>query len=183
MLELGTGGQGKLLKSVPQALTNLTCWRHVPVNVSSLETCNQRCQTFVSIVHDCTELKNKYTNYTSSCGIFLTCRKMEQDHIIIHSHKCEYSSILSFVYNYSHSSLAYLSHGVCRWCRHDVVHPSPMFSLPTTSQVIIDASLLPPMGIYPTWQPQILDIKNQLNTILKCMQHTWIHIWNPKLYI
>ncbi len=44
----GNWGQGKLVQSMPQTPANLTCSRYVPGNISSLQRCDQRCQTFVS---------------------------------------------------------------------------------------------------------------------------------------
>jgi hypothetical protein len=42
---------------------NLTCWRHISVDISGSETCNQRCQTFVSM---------SVLIHTALVGVFLS---------------------------------------------------------------------------------------------------------------
>ncbi len=49
-------------------------------------------------VRDRTELKNEHPKCTSSCGLFLTCRKKESKinfHVIIYAHNNDYDNILS----------------------------------------------------------------------------------------
>jgi hypothetical protein len=51
MFELGTGawGRGKLFRNMPQAPTESNLLKTCPVNISSLETCNQIDQVFISV--------------------------------------------------------------------------------------------------------------------------------------
>jgi hypothetical protein len=53
----------------------------------------------IKAVRDCTELNNKCTNYTSSCGLFLTCRKKRRLVFMLLSH------ILSHITYITHTQI------------------------------------------------------------------------------
>jgi hypothetical protein len=62
MLELGTGVKSNPWETCLKALTISNLKRHNLVNVSSLKTCNQRCQLFASA---------SVFTHTAQVGVFL----------------------------------------------------------------------------------------------------------------
>jgi hypothetical protein len=106
-------------------------------------------KTHIRNVQGHTELKNKCTNYTSSCGLFLTCRKKGTKLISCHYKLTRITSrvayfLFCFQWQSQHYSLLE-SQGV--W-------------------------LPPPMGVYPFWQPKIPVPNSLLQLLIIINAHT-----------
>jgi hypothetical protein len=120
------------------------------------------CSCNITGVGDCTELKNKHLNFTSSCGLFLTLKKrnMISFHVIIHTHKWMSSTMFFLICIDKHRAIAYFS-GVWlvqRRCGPSQSHVLRLqISLPNPYQpnVYRRPHCFRPCERTPVWQPQI----------------------------